>query len=467
MVLRTSALWACLLIASVSNADRTYIVKRGDTLGSIARKAGVSEVALRKANPKAKPTALQLGAKLSIPGKSAGTTAKASSSIRTSGYTVRNGDHDWLIARKLGMTVGQLHSLNPGVSWRNLQPGQTLRVKAGAVASSSKPVTTAKSSSSSTAYKARQGDNDWVLAKRFSTTPTAIRKLNPGVNWERLQIGQSLRVPAPAKQPVKSPSFASRGAKVAVSTVVMRSRPSSKSSRIGTAKKGEIAKVLDRESGWVKVRFGSGAQGWVRQDTVSQTNSVPKATKQPVTTAKRENPSKKHSAPKIASSGVAVLDQAQRYLGVRYRYGGTSRAGFDCSGFVGYVYRSVGVKLPRTSSEQSRVGTYVSKSNLSPGDLVFFKTNRGTRINHVGIYIGDSKFIHASSGRGHVRIDTLSGGYYDRRFATARRVSSKAGRKAVEAVTKVDPPQVKTADSDPVEDPKPAKGTVGTDEIGR
>jgi cell wall-associated NlpC family hydrolase len=139
----------------------------------------------------------------------------------------------------------------------------------------------------------------------------------------------------------------------------------------------------------------------------------------------RRNPSR--AAVKLELAGEPagarrVLAIAHRYMGRPYRYGGSSSRGFDCSGFVLHVYRQVGVQLPHHSGAQARVGKPVSRQQLQPGDLVFFRT-RGSRISHVGIYIGNGKFIHASSARGRVRIDSLDDGYYKRRYAGARRIT--------------------------------------------
>ncbi len=142
----------------------------------------------------------------------------------------------------------------------------------------------------------------------------------------------------------------------------------------------------------------------------------------------RRNPSRTAALTALkGNSGLSptarrVLEIAHRYLGRPYRYGGSSSRGFDCSGFALHVYRSVGVRLPHSASAQARLGKPVPRSQLQPGDLVFFRT-RGRRISHVGIYIGNGRFIHASSARGRVRIDSLNTGYYQRRYVCARRIS--------------------------------------------
>ena len=120
-----------------------------------------------------------------------------------------------------------------------------------------------------------------------------------------------------------------------------------------------------------------------------------------------------------------MLDTALSYLGVPYRLGGASpRTGFDCSGLVSHVFRQTfGLSLPRTAREIARNGAAVARGELLPGDLVFFNT-RGFLNSHVGIYLGDSKFVHAPNARGRVRIDDMDNTYYRTRFNGARRMSA-------------------------------------------
>ncbi|MFC5529055.1 C40 family peptidase [Cohnella yongneupensis] len=113
-------------------------------------------------------------------------------------------------------------------------------------------------------------------------------------------------------------------------------------------------------------------------------------------------------------------NEIDKLIGVDYHYGGTSTKGFDCSGFTQYVYKQLGIDLLRSSRDQATQGKKVSKDNLRPGDLVFFKTN-GRTISHVGIYVGDGKFAHASVRRG-ITISSLSEKAYRNIFVTARRV---------------------------------------------
>jgi len=121
------------------------------------------------------------------------------------------------------------------------------------------------------------------------------------------------------------------------------------------------------------------------------------------------------------SAGQQVVDYAKRFLGVPYVYGGNGPSSFDCSGFTKYVYAHFGYTLNRIAADQVKNGVYVDKSNLAPGDLILFANTSSGYIGHVGIYIGNDQFIHASTNSYEVRIDRLSG-YYSTVYHSARRV---------------------------------------------
>ena len=122
-----------------------------------------------------------------------------------------------------------------------------------------------------------------------------------------------------------------------------------------------------------------------------------------------------------SSKAKAIISTAKSFLGVPYVWGGQSPSGFDCSGYIQYVFGKHGVTLPRTAAEQFNVGTSVSKSNLIPGDLVYFTTYKEGP-SHVGIFLGNGQIIHASSGKEEVTISSLSSSYYTSRYIGAKRV---------------------------------------------
>jgi cell wall-associated NlpC family hydrolase len=118
--------------------------------------------------------------------------------------------------------------------------------------------------------------------------------------------------------------------------------------------------------------------------------------------------------------GKTVVQVAEEFVGTPYRSGGTTTHGVDCSGLSFAVYRRVGIKLPRTSEAQARVGNHIDRDELRAGDLVFFGS--GSNVNHVGIYANDGEFIHASTRARSVRFDRLDNKYFRNRYIGARRV---------------------------------------------
>ena len=186
-------------------------------------------------------------------------------------------------------------------------------------------------------------------------------------------------------------------AKVSGDGVAIHDAAFGESNVLQTLNKDETVGVVGLEDGWYfAISSGGAAAGYIRSDLLNLGTGV------------------------SAQSG-AIIDTAKKYLGVRYVYGGSTPRGFDCSGFTQYVFRQCGISIPRTASTQwnSGLGNRVTnRSNLQPGDLVFFndpRRNLGRACSHVGIYIGDGRFIHASSSSG-VKISSLSETYYNRYY---------------------------------------------------
>ena len=123
------------------------------------------------------------------------------------------------------------------------------------------------------------------------------------------------------------------------------------------------------------------------------------------------------------AASLRAADNAARMVGVPYRYGGNSPTGFDCSGLVQFSYSRAGIKLPRDTYGQRQSTRAISQRSLQRGDLVFFD-QEGKRSSHVGIYLGDNRFVHAPSSGKTVRIANLADRYWQQHFAGARRVPS-------------------------------------------
>ena len=126
------------------------------------------------------------------------------------------------------------------------------------------------------------------------------------------------------------------------------------------------------------------------------------------------------------SQGRSIVSEASKYMGIPYRWGGTSpQTGFDCSGFVQFIFRhTLNIKLPRMPVDMSRLGLRVNREELAPGDLVFFNT-RGGKFTHVGIYVNDSQFIHSPMPGTRVTVSRMDSAYYRHRFTYAVRIPTE------------------------------------------
>ena len=123
------------------------------------------------------------------------------------------------------------------------------------------------------------------------------------------------------------------------------------------------------------------------------------------------------------TNATNIINSANALKGTKYKWGGTTTKGFDCSGFVQYVFKKSGIQLPRTAAEMSKRGTSVAKGNLKAGDLVFFNTGaKKGKVTHVGIYIGNNKFIHSTTSKGVIVTDINDRYYWGAKFISAKRV---------------------------------------------
>lgn len=141
-------------------------------------------------------------------------------------------------------------------------------------------------------------------------------------------------------------------------------------------------------------------------------------------------------------------DAVDKLIGIRYKTNGTTTAGFDCSGFTQYVFKKLGIDIPRDSRSQAKRGEKIAVPDLRAGDLVFFNTN-GKGVSHVGIYVGDGKFAHSSLSKG-ITITALSDKYYVKRYLFARRIIDTDTYQEIatdpEAIAEADAAETSSAD---------------------
>ena len=213
---------------------------------------------------------------------------------------------------------------------------------------------------------------------------------------------------APAAAPAAVPAAQSNAAptdqladvmyiKVLQGPLNIRTGPSTDYDKVGQLSVGRTAEVVDVLDGWYQIETGYVCGDYVKE----------------VDAAEAQNSTK----------GQEIADYALQFLGYRYVYGGSSPSGFDCSGFTSYVYKQFGYKLNRSASDQLDNGVAVSRSELQPGDLVIFKKGSSSkRASHVGLYIGNNQFIHASTSKVGVIISRMSDAYYTTGFVGGRRI---------------------------------------------
>jgi Cell wall-associated hydrolases (invasion-associated proteins) len=208
------------------------------------------------------------------------------------------------------------------------------------------------------------------------------------------------------------------------------------STSVSSLPSGEFTEVVHKRFKWVSspAILSTRTNTLPKQSVPSQNNLTVASTQsnQSQPNQPKVLPSSVNRASEVVQVAAATKQQVSRsnssnltnhalsLVGVPYVFGGTSRSGFDCSGYTQYVFKGSGTYLPRTASEQFHVGSSVTRNQLQPGDLVFFSTY-APGASHVGIYIGGGRFVHASNSG--VRVTNLNDSYYSSRYLGARRTN--------------------------------------------
>lgn len=213
--------------------------------------------------------------------------------------------------------------------------------------------------------------------------------------------------------------------------VNLRCGPSTDYGSVATANSGETCYILGLNEGWYKVLY-EGNTCYVRSDFLDLTEipyenqASPNSPRyyrhgKPIGTLPSGS-SGSSSDSGYRATGSEILAEAENYLGTPYVNGGASPSGFDCSGFTYYVLKQCGYAPYRTPADQYQQGTAVDKSDLQPGDIVFFANTYASGISHVGIYAGDGQFIHSPNSRSTVSYSDLTSGYWANHYYGARRM---------------------------------------------
>jgi len=287
-----------------------------------------------------------------------------SSNVLATQYKVKNGDSLSSISKKFGVSVNQIKQAN------NLQQSKIKKNQVLNISTEKSLKHTAKSESKSTYYTVKKGDTLSQIARKTHLPMRKIMALNH-VNQGSLRVGQ----------------------------------------RLVLARKAKVSK----ESTYVTVNdeLEDDIDDSLTDEDTGDTSNI----------SEQDDPFRKEellgkwNSPDEVQLFVKV---ATGFIGAPYRFGGSSLKGIDCSSFVQKIYRIFDITLPRNAAQQSKVGISVTREKLTEGDLVFFHTNRS--LGHVGIYIGNNEFVHASSKGKVIRVDNLDAPYYQKRFQRAVRV---------------------------------------------
>jgi len=309
-------------------------------------------------------------------------TVTAHAATKTAKHTIKNGESLYTIAKKNHTTVDALCKLNGIKKSSVLKVGRAIKIPA------SKNTKIAKHSTKKAShYTIKSGDTLSGIARKNHISLAALTQANHLKKDATLKPGHTLSIPG--------------------------------SSVHHTAKKTRIAKKTTKKSDKRLARALKHAKG-TKIARVHVKKSKKFTLSDLVFGSDRFNG-------KISKKSQRMIEIAKKKLGRRYVWGATGqRNTFDCSGLTSYVCKANGIKIPRRAIEQSKVGKPVKRSELKPGDLIFFDTSKHRRgyVNHVGIYIGNGKFIHASSAKKKVIITSLKKPFYSQRFKGARRVAS-------------------------------------------
>ena len=280
--------------------------------------------------------------------------------------------------------------------------------------------------------KMENGDTGWVNDQYAIITGVISRGVMDGEDV------RSQSTIANVREPVRSTvKMAIKG-----SNVNFRAKPDLDSEIVATLTNDEVVTVTDNLGEWRRVKTADGKTGYVNKMFLKEikpvqvpvAGSTDSSGKTVIARGGGGSSGSSSSSSSSSSSGGGsskagsnLVAYAKQFMGIRYKWGGTTTKGFDCSGYTQYIMRHFGVSIPRVSRDQAQGGTAVSKENLRVGDLVFFARSATNRtINHVGIYIGSGNFIHSSSGGGGkgVTISNLNSGSYSKRYVCARRYMS-------------------------------------------
>jgi cell wall-associated NlpC family hydrolase len=418
-------------------SQEIYKVKHGDTLQKVSKKFGVSQKEIRKIN-KLRRSSIRPHQTLLIPSKEIGNACQEASYSKVKFYVVKKRDNLYTISKKTGISIDGIKDINR-LRNNRLRVGQTLALAKKDETPGSQGGGRISSINSITAGEMVPAENS------FSVTNTELQSTDP-ING---QIKKTEVIPSDNNIPPDNAAiiqknstkdlavlgngnktFFSPRAPSLRSYVVKRGDDIYKISRKFRLSVASIRKINHLRSNALKIgQMLALSSSPIENNAITENNEEEEADSSEFLA---EEYNKTDIAGEIQTTSDIIgkwngsnernllVKVVMGFLGTPYKWGGSSIKGLDCSAFVRKMYSFFDIELPRTAREQSHMGKRVARSDLEIGDLVFFNTRRP--IGHVGIYVGNNEFIHASYRGKQVKIDTLATPYYDKRFTKAVRL---------------------------------------------
>ena len=359
-------------------------------------------------------------------------------------HKISQGENLSIIAKKYGVKVKDINDANPNapkilkLNSILLIPSKTKEIAKGKNKSEAKtePKSEAIVNANSGSHEVLSKETLWGISKKYNVTVDELKKANPLLETEGLKIGQKIVIPSANSLPNDKPVIQ----EIASSEVELFREVKAKETKYGISKEyGITVAELERQNPSIKGKVPVGYLLKIRvpkekADAIQSAKVLEESQKAvvnaPVQIAEAAEIKRDSTFVKMATgSHSELIDQlianATENIGIRYRSGGTTKAGFDCSGLMICTFNNFDIKLPRSSIEQSRIGTKVTTDEAQKGDLIFFRTNGRRHINHVGMIVevvdGEIKFVHSST-HGGVMISSTKEPYYTRAFSQVNRV---------------------------------------------